>query len=219
MTNREIITTLTPEQEALIPIYREKWVPIIYSTAPLDRDREIAAINTAYQLSKYPEPEILFYDSPFDAIRSIVRPNEHPHVYLGRSLDSKFSNRVFNHLRDMLDRQISRELSIEISNRMSYRDPPYYWTEEYPIQPCFHNMVFFNCLSAQINRDLEKKHQELEYRYTCELTHNISRTAQWACHACRIDFYISVLKLQHDRKIWQEIQRLIYDCGFIIMFE
>lgn len=65
MSKKEIITTLTPEQEALIPIYREKWVPIIYSTRPVDRDREIAAINTAYQLSNYPAPEILFYDSPY----------------------------------------------------------------------------------------------------------------------------------------------------------
>ena len=219
MSNREIITTLTPAQEALIPIYREKWVPIIYSTAPLDRDREIAAINTAYQLSKYPAPEILFYDSPFDAIRSIVRPNERPHVYLGRSLNSKFSNRVFNHLRHMLDRQISRELVMKIGNQMSYRIPPYYWTEEYPIEPCFHNICFPTCLSTQINRDLEIIHPELEYQYTSELTNNISRTAQWAVHACKMDFYISVLKLQHDRKIWQAIQQLIYDCGFIIMFE
>jgi hypothetical protein len=219
MTNREAIGILTPEQEALIPVYRDKWVPIVSSTASLDRDREIAAINTAYRLSNYPAPEILFYDSPFDAIRSIARPNERPHDYLGRSLNSKFSNRVFNHLGHMLDRQISNQLLIEIGNRMLYRVPPYYWTEEYPIKPCFHDIGFPNCLSAQINRDLEKIYPKLEYRYTFELTNNISRTAQWAVHACRMDFYISVLNLQHDRKIWQAIQQLIYDCGFIIMFE
>jgi hypothetical protein len=219
MTNRETIGILTPEQEALIPIYRDKWVPIVSSTATLDRDREIAAINTAYRLSNYPAPEILFYHSPFDAIRSISRSNELSHIYLGRSLSVKFSKRVLDHLQHMLDRQICRKLSIKIGNQMSYCDPPYYWTEEYPIRSCFHNISFPNCLTEQISRDLEIIHPELEYQDTSEITNNITRTAQWAALACRMDFYISVLNLQHDRKIWQAIQRLIYDCGFIMMFE
>ncbi len=37
MPKKYIVTTLTPEQESLIPIYRDKWLPISYSTAPLDR--------------------------------------------------------------------------------------------------------------------------------------------------------------------------------------
>ena len=37
MPKKSVVTTLTPDQELLIPVYREKWVPIAYSTAPLDR--------------------------------------------------------------------------------------------------------------------------------------------------------------------------------------
>jgi hypothetical protein len=219
MSKQKIITELTSEQEALIPIYQDKWVQTIYSTAPLSRDCQITAINTAYQLCNYPEPEILFYSSPFNAIQSIVRADEHPHLYLGRSLHSKFSRRVLDHLLNILDRQTTYNVSIELGNRISYSDPPYYWTEENPIRPCFHNISFLYCLYKQLHVDIEKSNPEIKEQYTSELIYNIQRTAQWAVHACKVDFCISVLELQHDQKIWDVIQKLIHECGFLLMFE
>jgi hypothetical protein len=217
MPKKSIITALTPDQELLIPIYREKWVPIAYSTVPLDRDREIAAINAAYRLSNYPEPEILFYDNPLQAIQSICRVDEHPYDYLGRDLDSKFSNRVFNHLTNIINRQISFDLQVKLANRMRYVDPPYYWTEENPIVSSF--PFESNCLREQLQIDLGKFNPELKYQYTSEFTNWITRPAIWSVHACVIDFCISVLKLEYDRQRWEAIQQLIHHCGFFMRFE
>ncbi len=39
---------LTPEQEALIPEYQEKWKRIYLSTQPIERNRAKAAVQGAY---------------------------------------------------------------------------------------------------------------------------------------------------------------------------
>ncbi|WP_310489802.1 DUF6745 domain-containing protein [Chamaesiphon sp. VAR_69_metabat_338] len=217
MPKKFIITALTPEQELLIPVYREKWVPIAYSMAPLERDREIAAINAAYRLSNYPEPEILFYDNPLQAIRSLARVGERPHDYLGRDLNIKFSKRVLDHLTNIINRQIAFELQVKIANRMRYLDSPYYWNEENPIISSF--LFESNCLREQLTIDLDRFNPELEYQHTYKFTHSITRPAAWSVHACVIDFCISVLKLEYDRQRWQAIQQLIQHCGFLMRFE
>jgi hypothetical protein len=217
MAKETIVATLTSEQELLIPVYREKWMSIAYSTAPLDRDREIAAINTAYRLTNYPEPEILFYDNPLQAIQSIARIDEHPKSYLGGDLNSKFSKRVFHHLDNIISRQITFDLQVQIGNRMRWRDPPYYPTETNQIISCF--PFESNCLREQLQVDLDKFNPELKYQFTSEFTNEITRTAGWAVNACRIDFCISVLKLKYDRQRWEAIQQLIQDCGFLMRFE
>ncbi|MDJ0718216.1 MAG: hypothetical protein QNJ54_28980 [Prochloraceae cyanobacterium] len=55
-----MIETLTPEQEALIPVYREKWWKIATSTEPLDRTLATEAIKAVYDILGQPEPHIIF---------------------------------------------------------------------------------------------------------------------------------------------------------------
>jgi hypothetical protein len=204
MPEKPIVTALTPEQELLIPVYREKWLPIAYSTAPLDRDREIAAINAAYRLSNYPEPEILFYDNPLKAIQSLARVGERPHDRLGRDLSIKFLKRVFDHLTNIINRQITFDLRIKLANQM--RD-----VDGFPFES--------NCLREQLLIDLDKFNPELEYQYTSAFTDRITRPARWSAHASVLDFCISVLKLEYDRQRWDAIQQLIQHCGFLMRFE
>ncbi len=217
MTKKLVVTTLTPEQELLIPVYREKWLPITYSTAPLNRDLEVAAINAAYRLSNYPEPEILFYDNPLQAIQSLCRVDERPENYLGRDLSIKFLKRVYDHLENLINRQLTSKLRVELGDRMRYVDPPYYWTEGNQIISSF--PFESNCLQHQLEIDLDKFNPELEYQYTSKFTKSIVRPAAWSVNACKIDFCISVLKLEHDRERWKAIQNLIQHCGFLIWFE
>lgn len=58
------IEKLTPEQEALIPVYREKWRAIALSTEPIDRQKAKEAVLAAYAAIGKPEPKVLFCDSP-----------------------------------------------------------------------------------------------------------------------------------------------------------
>lgn len=67
------ISELTPEQEAKIPEYLEKFRKIGLSTDPTDRVKAEAAINRSYDyLSKQnlckPNPEIIWADSPMKGI-------------------------------------------------------------------------------------------------------------------------------------------------------
>jgi hypothetical protein len=66
------IEKLTSEQEALIPVYREKWRKIALSTEPIDQERATKAIKEMYTFLSKKEPEILFFSSPHEALELIM---------------------------------------------------------------------------------------------------------------------------------------------------
>lgn len=45
-----LIDKLTPEQEALIPVYRDKWRAIALSTERIDREKAAEAVEKAYEI-------------------------------------------------------------------------------------------------------------------------------------------------------------------------
>ena len=59
-----LITKLTPEQKALIPVYINKWQQIAFSTAETNKDKAIAAVKQVYSLINKPELIIIFCDRP-----------------------------------------------------------------------------------------------------------------------------------------------------------
>jgi hypothetical protein len=59
-----MVTKLTPDQEALIPVYREKWEAIALSTTPIDRQKAEAAVKNAYAVLGKKEPKIHFFNNP-----------------------------------------------------------------------------------------------------------------------------------------------------------
>ena len=66
MSERQI-AILTPEQEALIPVYQEKWQAIALSTEPINRQKAEAAIKAAYGIMGKRAPQIRFCSSPYEA--------------------------------------------------------------------------------------------------------------------------------------------------------
>lgn len=69
-----MIEKLTAEQEALFPVYVEKWTKIGLSTDRIDRDRVIASAKKAYRLAGLKEPTQFFVvDSPVAAIQFIQK--------------------------------------------------------------------------------------------------------------------------------------------------
>ncbi|MUG93946.1 hypothetical protein F7734_16685 [Scytonema sp. UIC 10036] len=44
------LNKLTPQQEACIPLYREKWRTISFSTLPLVEQKVSEAVKTAYEV-------------------------------------------------------------------------------------------------------------------------------------------------------------------------
>jgi hypothetical protein len=76
---------LTPEQEALIPGYQEKWRQVYLSTQPIDRVKAAAAVQEAYAvMGKKAPAEIAFCASPREALerlRSNIAQVEVPSEY------------------------------------------------------------------------------------------------------------------------------------------
>jgi hypothetical protein len=68
-----LIDKLTPEQEALIPVYRDKWRAIAFSTERIDRDKAAEAVKAGYIALKYESPEIRFQDSPYVACQWMLK--------------------------------------------------------------------------------------------------------------------------------------------------
>jgi hypothetical protein len=58
------IKSLTPEQEALILVYRDKWREIVLSTEPIDRQRAEGTLRAAYALAGKADPEFRFLNGP-----------------------------------------------------------------------------------------------------------------------------------------------------------
>ena len=52
----EIISELTFEQEALILVYRDKWLKIALLTERIDREKAAEAVKTAYTAIRKQEP-------------------------------------------------------------------------------------------------------------------------------------------------------------------
>ena len=71
MSENSIITELPPEQQELIPVYREKWRKIALSTERVDEEKATEAIKAAYQWLNREEPLIEFFDSPYIAFKEI----------------------------------------------------------------------------------------------------------------------------------------------------
>jgi hypothetical protein len=76
---------LTPEQEALIPGYQDKWRQVYLSTQPIDRVRAEAAVKEAYAvMGKKAPTEIVFCASPraaLERLRSNIAEIEVPSEY------------------------------------------------------------------------------------------------------------------------------------------
>ena len=68
-----MITSLTPEQEALLPVYRDQWIAHGLDTSAINKEAAIAAVKLAYRLADEPEPRnFLFADGPTEAMRYIT---------------------------------------------------------------------------------------------------------------------------------------------------
>jgi hypothetical protein len=101
-----LIEKLTPEQEALIPVYREKWRAIALSTERIDREKATEAVKAGYIAIRKQEPEIIFCDSPYAGLKIVI------HKQLKHLLNSEFYN------------QLLYKFTNELSSQVDMRSPP-----------------------------------------------------------------------------------------------
>lgn len=64
MSQQQVIDKLTPEQEAKIPHYVEKYRKIGLDTSPVDKAKAEDAVAKSYDYMKYGRPKFIWADSP-----------------------------------------------------------------------------------------------------------------------------------------------------------
>src|ERR1700712_193226 len=76
------INTLTPAQQELIPVIRDKWLDKLFGcNTRIDRAKATEGINWLYEFCGLQKPEIMYVDSPlacqyaYHFINSIVKAN------------------------------------------------------------------------------------------------------------------------------------------------
>jgi hypothetical protein len=103
---------LTPKQEALIPVIRDKWRAIAFPTEPVDRQKAYEAVKAAYKLIGFQEPEIVFFDSPYGALKTVLE-------HLVQQLDNQLVSRLESQLSKGLDNELESELARQLVSQLT----------------------------------------------------------------------------------------------------
>ena len=77
------ISSLTAEQEAQLPVYRDKWLEIGLSTEPLDEEEAIASVKALYTSAGEKEPKVTIVDGVKDFSYSDIWTGQFSAHWLG----------------------------------------------------------------------------------------------------------------------------------------
>lgn len=111
------IENLTPAQESLMPLYREKWQQIAISTSRMDRQKASDAVKAAYQLIGKSEPLVFFFDSPRTALNEL-EPKLEDELWTSQI---KYFNQFWILLYNQISAQLHDQLWAEIHRQLFYQ--------------------------------------------------------------------------------------------------
>ena len=130
--NQQVITQLTPEQEARLPHFRDKWIAIGHSTGRVNRAAAEDALARAYQKAGLAPPPVLYWeDSPLAGLHKATR--------------------LFNNLSD--DEEPTQQQLMDQLNNVAYGAHDASWLSFYD---CFKEFGLKQCEELQPLMDLAK---------------------------------------------------------------
>lgn len=183
---------LTPEQEALIPVYLEKWRAIALATNPIDHQTVSQAVRSSYAAIGKAEPEVLIFDSPNLALNAINNQDLQLWFHLGKDLNQSLASQ--------LDEQISLalwgQLRIKLEGQLKIN------------------------LAGVLNQQLENILLQTISGTKDLAKLNCCITPKLLVSVCsRLDFCISVLNCDYDEQKWLALQSLVKYGGWVFPFE
>ncbi|MBD1907988.1 hypothetical protein NDI37_22430 [Funiculus sociatus GB2-A5] len=189
-----MINKLTPEQEALIPVYIEKWISLALSTEPIARQKAAEAVNVACTVCWKEEPKILFFDSLYSFLKNI--DVYFPDWEEGYQIDwlAKLEDELFEQLSDPVTSKLCDQL----------------------LEP------MDELLSRLWNPLLDRFYQqpEISRRVVTNFAHDVN-PQDWLVQCSFIDFCFSVLNCslnESEQREWEVLQSLVKSCGWIYIF-
>jgi hypothetical protein len=204
-----LIENLTPEQEALIPVYREKWRAIALSTERIDREKAAEAVKAAYAAIDfgYEEPEIFFQDSPYAACNWMLKRLSSQFIdnYLNEpnSIGSLFSAHFSHELSSILNQQLGSE---QLNNC-------FYRVADDPL-----NHEIFNDLNEKFSTQLNEEPEDHSWWVEMQLN-DCFKPESHVNWMTGFDFCSSVLNIVHPQQEWKVFQSLIQECGWLFAYD
>ncbi len=191
MSENPTITELTPKQEALIPVYREKWRKIALSTQRIDEKKAKKAVKAAYQWFEKEVPEIVFVESPNAALKELYDIGcNYSHFSIKYDLRHPLINYPYERSHNATAIEERTEIEREILKIVLEQN-------------------------YQIHTQLEEDLDEQEIGIPDEYTLGGIQTDFLIAECCFYDFCISVLKLPHNQNQWKAFKNIVKHCGWI----
>lgn len=184
-----MIDLIFPEQEALIPVYLEKWKQIGLSTERINPEQAADTIKKAYAFLSFPEPEIIFCNSPDEAKKFLFSSSYNLRKCIAHEFHAKI---LWNAVEDLIDQR-------------DYRLSLYLGDMQGQLEEELSRLMWFQLM----------QYTELE-RY---LSESWLRIEEWAAYGSAFDFVVSVLEYFHTEETWNIFKSLVKDCGLIFPFQ
>jgi hypothetical protein len=164
-------TQLTDEQVALAPFYREKWQSIAASIEPINKEICGELVKRLYEKLKARQPEVIFFQSPHEALKSHSEFTQHISMYYPEFSD--FENIILDEIHENFTFALDVWQKIEVLRNN-------------------HDMGQWSGVTYSITEQLKsdfKKLSEMTCRSWLYPPHDIANSI------CRRDFLVSVLNL------------------------
>lgn len=190
------INHLTPAQEALIPIYREKWRAIALSTERIHRQKAIKAVEAAYTALNLKEPKILFSESPDNALGIVLKTQN----FTPTLLYSRLISLLFEKSETRIENQLELKLQIFLAKELA--------------SP-FHQLLGGYWVESQLLQKYDQSYQKLGHQQKKVLSNCYGAAVPFCCMD---DFCISVLDIIFERKPFQALQSLLTFCGTLLTY-
>jgi len=208
------IEKLTPEQEALIPVYREKWRMIALSTDRIDFQKAEDAVKAAYITVGKKPPKILFSSSPYAALNTILSQldTHQPMQQLQWQLANLFGDTVLRELGNQMEGELVNQLDSQLDSQLE--DQLYRQLGNLFGNPLEKPRGLFPQRGPKVRHLENKLWKQFKMQIGYAATSFIE-TEIWACNASVYNFCISVLNCAVDMENWGVFQAVVKDCGWI----
>jgi len=212
------VKKLTPEQAALIPVYREKWRAIALSTGPINRSQAAETVKSAYSAIGLKAPEIIFVDRPYEAADLILSRFDNPSSELRSQFETKLRSQLEKQLRGYLGSQLESELQNQLQTQRSARLYTQLQTQLWEAQREHLVREIASKLPPQQSSDPWTR--EINWQPLGKQVNNCIQPEVWAAYGSLLDFCISVLNLPHSyARKWIVFQSIVRDCGWIYPYD
>lgn len=212
MTMTQRIDQLTPEQEALIPVYREKWQKIARSTERIDQEKAREAIREIYVFCGKKEPKILFFDSPHAALELVL--SKIGISFWSNEIGRPLSEKIEACTKTTVEMQIRMELDAKLGTDFikTLREAFNVWN---PLEGLIGGISH----PSTIQRDLDQP-GTLKYKFFHSKFCNYLSSEEQAYTISLYDFCISVLNCNYcPKSSWSVFQKIADSLYWIFPYE